>query len=66
MTPFSLVHEREVRTMLDAMLPHERDDEDADADAFTQRAEEARQLARVRICQQQDYDAGRYNARHRL
>lgn len=64
MTPFSLVHGREVRTMLDAMLPHECDDNETSADAFTQRAEEARQLARLRIYQQQEYDAGRYNQRH--
>lgn len=66
MTPFSLVHGREVRTMLDAMLPHECDDSATDADIFTQRAEEARQLARLRIHQQQDYDAGRYNAHRRV
>lgn len=66
MTPFRLVHGREVRTMLDAMLPHEPDEIGTDADEFTQRAEEARQLARVRIHQQQDYDARRYNLRHRL
>uniref|UniRef100_A0A6G5ABD6 Putative polyprotein n=1 Tax=Rhipicephalus microplus TaxID=6941 RepID=A0A6G5ABD6_RHIMP len=65
MTPFSLVHGREVRTMLDAMLPHEGDDIVPDADTFTERAEEARQLARLRISQQQDYDAGRYNAHRR-
>lgn len=65
MTPFSLVHGREVRTMLDAMLPHEWDATDTGADVFTERAEEARQLARLRIHQRQDYDAGRYNARDR-
>lgn len=52
--------------MLDAMLPH---DYDAlltpDAEQFTQYAEEARQLARLHITQQQSVDARRYNLRHR-
>nr|XP_054933599.1 retinol dehydrogenase 12-like [Dermacentor andersoni] len=45
MTPFSLVNGREATTTLDAMLPHEFDDIATDVDEFTQRAEEARQLA---------------------
>lgn len=65
-TPFRLVYGREVQTMLDAMLPH---DYDAlltpDAEQFTQYAEEARQLARLHITQQQSVDARRYNLRHR-
>lgn len=51
--------------MLDAMLLHDCNDTDTDAETFTQRAEEARQLARVRISRQQSYDAQRYNLRHR-
>lgn len=66
MSPFRLLYGREVTTMLDAMLPHERDIDDTDADYITQRAEEARQLARIRIRRQQEYDSSRYNRRHRL
>lgn len=65
MTPFSLLHGREVTTMLDAMLPHDSSDSETDAADFTARAEEARQLARVRITSQQDRDARRYNQHHR-
>uniref|UniRef100_UPI00292D4351 DDE-type integrase/transposase/recombinase n=1 Tax=Bradyrhizobium sp. 33ap4 TaxID=3061630 RepID=UPI00292D4351 len=50
-TPFRLVHGRDASTMLDAMLPHEPNDEESDTLDFTQRAEEARQLARLRIGQ---------------
>lgn len=66
MTPFALVHGREVTTMLDAMLPHDCNGSDADAADFTERAEEARQLARVRITSQQERDARRYNLRHQF
>ncbi|KAM7313144.1 DDE-type integrase/transposase/recombinase [Ixodes scapularis] len=53
-TPFQLVHGREVTTMLDAMLPHEpSDNESDDAQAVAQRAEEVRQLARLMIQDQQ-------------
>lgn len=65
MTPFALIHGRDVTTMLDAMLPHDCDSE-TDAADFTERAEEARQLARVRITSQQALDAQRYNLRHRF
>lgn len=65
MTPFSLVYGREVTTLLDAMLPHECGDHETGAEEFTQRAEEARQLARLRIQAQQNYDARHYNLRHR-
>lgn len=64
-TPFSLVYGREVTTLLDAMLPHECGDHETGAEEFTQRAEEARQLARLRIQAQQNYDARHYNLRHR-
>lgn len=66
MTPFALVHGREVTTMLDAMLPHDCNGSDGDAADFTERAEEARQLARVRITSQQERDARRYNLRHQF
>ena len=66
-TPFRLVYGREVQTMLDAMLPHDWDDAllTPDAVQLTQYAEEARQLARLHITQQQIADARRYNSRHR-
>ncbi|KAM7308039.1 DDE-type integrase/transposase/recombinase [Ixodes scapularis] len=58
-TPFQLVHGRKVTTMLDAMLPHDpTDDGTDDAQLVTQRAE-VRQLARLRIKDQQRVDAGR-------
>lgn len=66
MTPFKLVHGRDATTTLDAMLPHV-DDENVDEDVagFLQRAEEARQLARTLIKQQQHADARHYNLRRR-
>ncbi|KAM7310060.1 DDE-type integrase/transposase/recombinase [Ixodes scapularis] len=65
-TPFQLVHERKVTTMLDAMLPHEPAlDASDDAQVVAQRAEEVRQLARLRIKAQQRVDTGRYNLRRR-
>lgn len=66
MTPFRLVHGREVTTMLDAMLPHLDDgNQQPDVHTFLHLAEEARQLARLRIQNQQRRDAQRYNLRHR-
>lgn len=66
MTPFELVFGRQVATMLDAMLPHVEDDNiHADVASFLQRAEEARQLARMRIKEQQNVDARLYNLRRR-
>ncbi|KAM7303540.1 DDE-type integrase/transposase/recombinase [Ixodes scapularis] len=65
-TPFQLVHGRKVTTMLDAMLPHEPAvDGSDDAQVVAQRAEEVRQLARLRIQAQQRVDTGRYNLRRR-
>lgn len=46
-TPFGPLHGREVTTMLDAMLPHNCGDTEDDDTDFTERAEEAIQLARV-------------------
>lgn len=65
-TLFQLVFGRTVTTPLDAMLPVDvNSDNDHDVSDFTQRAEEARQLARYRIQQQQQVDAHRYNLRRR-
>lgn len=67
-TPFYLVYGREAQTMLDAMLPCDNIDQldlTQDAELFVQRAEEARQLARLHIKKQQSIDAHRYNLRHR-
>lgn len=65
-SPFQLVHGRQVTTMLDAMLPLlPHDDIHEDAQLASQRAEEARQLARIRIKTQQSADAARYNLRRR-
>lgn len=66
MTPFELVFGRPVTTMLDAMLPHVDDESiHTDVAGFLQRAEEARQLARTRIKEQQHTDARLYNLRRR-
>lgn len=65
-TPFELVFGRAVVTPLDAMLPVDHISEnDCDSTEYIQRAEEARQLARYRIQQQQRADAHRYNLRRR-
>ncbi|KAM7313032.1 DDE-type integrase/transposase/recombinase [Ixodes scapularis] len=59
-TPFHLVHGRAVTTILDAMLPHvPTDDGNDDTQLISQRAEEARQLAIVKIQDQQRVDARR-------
>ncbi|XP_037573115.1 uncharacterized protein LOC119455750 [Dermacentor silvarum] len=65
MTPFELVFGRQVATMLDAVLPHVEDNIHADVAGFLQRAEEARQLARMRIKEKQNIDARLYNLRRR-
>ncbi|XP_037572361.1 uncharacterized protein LOC119454528 [Dermacentor silvarum] len=65
-TPFQLVYGRIVRTTLDAILPVDADNNNPyDVDDFLQRAEEAHQLARFRIRQQQRRDASYYNLRRR-
>lgn len=54
MTPFQLVYGQTVTTPLDAMLPvSDNVEHKPDISDFTQRAEEARHLARHRIQQQQ-------------
>lgn len=61
-TPFELVYGRQVTTPLDAMLPVDNSSiMDDDIEDMTQKAEEARQLARYRIRRQQATDARRYN-----
>lgn len=65
-TPFTLLYGREVTTMLDAMLIHDPNyGDDSAAQQFVQRAEEARQLARIRIRDHQRADASRYDLRRR-
>ncbi|XP_075747779.1 uncharacterized protein LOC142812975 isoform X2 [Rhipicephalus microplus] len=54
MTPFNLVHGRDAVTTLEAMLPNVTDENNLDVAAYLQRAEEARQLARLRIEKQED------------
>lgn len=63
---FHLVHDRQVTTMLEAMLPLlPNDDGHKDARLVSQRAEEARKLARIRISTQQSMEAAHYNLRRR-
>ncbi|XP_075740616.1 uncharacterized protein LOC142786826 [Rhipicephalus microplus] len=53
---------------LATLRPHTCQDEDelpTDAEGFAERAEEAQQLTRLHIGQQQQADARRYNTRHR-
>ncbi|KAK8769801.1 hypothetical protein V5799_013734 [Amblyomma americanum] len=64
MSSFRLVYGRDMTAMLDAMLPHVDDiDQNADLHTFLHLAEEARQLARVSILDQQCRDAQHYNLR---
>lgn len=65
LTPFQLVYGRTVTTTLDSMLPVQQDEYNDDVDDFVQKAEEARQLARQRIENQQRVDASHYNQRRR-
>lgn len=66
MTPFKLVYGREPTTTLDAMLPNiDEDNIHIDVAGFLERAEEARQLARICIKRQQHTDAKHYNLRRR-
>ncbi|XP_070385030.1 uncharacterized protein [Dermacentor albipictus] len=62
-TPFKLVYGRNRTTTLDGMLPHVSDEENLDVATYLQRAEEARQLARLRIKNQQRTDSRHYNLR---
>ncbi|XP_075550317.1 uncharacterized protein LOC142583714 [Dermacentor variabilis] len=66
MTPFELLFGSQVATMLDVMLLQvEHGNIHADVASFLQRAEDARQLARMSIKEQQNVDARLYNLRRR-
>ena len=65
MAPFNLVYGRKPATTLDAMLPDVSDEENLDVATYLQRAEEGRQLARLRIKNQQRTDSRHYNLRRR-
>lgn len=52
-TPFNLVYRRNSTTTLDALLQHVTHEENLDVAAYLQRAEEGRQLAHLRIKNQQ-------------
>ncbi|XP_055951692.1 uncharacterized protein LOC129987783 [Argiope bruennichi] len=66
-TPFFLLHGRDAETTLDTMLPFSPNDVDDDYVAkMVARAEESRQLTRVRTLDAQDKDRRRYNAKHRM
>ncbi|XP_070384622.1 uncharacterized protein [Dermacentor albipictus] len=64
-TSFKLAYGSNPMMTLDAMLPHVTDEENAHVAACLQRAEEARQLARLRIKDQQRTDRRHYNLRRR-
>ncbi|GBN03211.1 hypothetical protein AVEN_36785-1 [Araneus ventricosus] len=65
-SPFFLVHGRDIETPDDVILPH---DTKSHADNYVQqlitRAEETRQLAKLRILDAQAADKRRYDERHR-
>ena len=66
-TPFYLLHGREAETTLDTMIP--LSPEMAECDDNTRmalRAEETRQLARLRTLEAQERDRRRYDAKHRM
>jgi len=66
-SPFFLLHGREAETTLDTMLPFCPDDMDDDyVQNAINRAEEARQLARIRTLKAQEKDSQRYDSRHRM
>ncbi|XP_070386815.1 uncharacterized protein [Dermacentor albipictus] len=64
-TPFKLVYGRHRTTTPDAMLPRVCDEENLDVATYLQRAEEARQLARLQIKNEQRTDSRHYNLRRR-
>ena len=68
-TPFYLLHGREAETTLDTMFPYSPDEPDKENDYVSQlieKAEESRQLARIRTLQAQARDRQRYDAKHRV
>ncbi|GFS54814.1 retrovirus-related Pol polyprotein from transposon 297 [Trichonephila inaurata madagascariensis] len=65
-TPFYLLHGREAETTLDTVFPYIADrSEDDYMSRLVTRAEESRQLARIRTLEAQHRDKTRYDARHR-
>ncbi|GFV46226.1 transposon Ty3-I Gag-Pol polyprotein [Trichonephila clavipes] len=65
-TPFYLLHGREAETTLDTEFPYIADgSEDDYVSRLITRAEESRQLARIRTLEAQHRDKTRYDARHR-
>nr|XP_037270347.1 uncharacterized protein LOC119161960 [Rhipicephalus microplus] len=56
MPPYKFFYGRNPTTTLDAMLPNVADEENLNVALYFQRAEEARQLARLRITNQQTTD----------
>lgn len=66
-TPFYLLHGREAETTLDTMFPFGPEETESDyAARVVSRAEESRQLARLRTLEAQEKDCRRYNAKHRM
>ena len=66
-TPFYLLHGREAETTLDTMLPFCPDNvQDDYISQVISRAEESRQLARLRTLEAQDKDRRRYDSKHRM
>ncbi|XP_070384624.1 uncharacterized protein [Dermacentor albipictus] len=64
--PFKLVCGRNTTTTLDAMLPHVTNEDNVDVYSHLQRPEEARQLGRLWIKNQQHTDSRHYNQRRRF
>lgn len=66
-SPFFLLHGREAETTLDTMFPcvDSKEENDYVGDLIT-KAEEARQLARIRTLKAQAKDSHRYDSRHRM
>lgn len=66
-SPFELVYQRSLTTTLHAMLPVDSTDvTSTDAEAFTQCAEEAHQLALISIRHQREIDAEKYKGRRNV
>lgn len=68
-TPFFLLHGREAETTMDTLFPFHPEDVDGGSETYVQnlvlKAEEARQLARLRTLEAQEKDRLRYDASHR-
>ncbi|UYV72148.1 K02A2.6-like, partial [Cordylochernes scorpioides] len=66
-SPFFLLHGREAETTLDTMFPFcPENTEDDYVDHLITKAEESRQLSRLRKLEAQQKDEERYNSRHRM